>query len=256
MDAHDTQKKEVQEQEFLFDKAYTCPICSNKFKAKAVKSGKAKMAGSDMDLRTRYEQIDMLKYDIIMCPDCGYAALDRFFKSVTTVQVKNVKEKISATFKPREDREFYTYDEALDRYKLALASAMVKQTNSSEQAYICLKTAWILRGKAEHLDKDLPDYEAKKKQCEDEENRFLKNALDGFLTARQTEPFPMCGMDEPTVDYVIAVTAMRFEQYDVTSRLVSGILQSNTANPRMKDKARDVREMLMQKIKEKNAAKK
>ena len=123
-------------------------------------------------------------------------------------------------------------------------------------SYICLKTAWLLRSKAEHLDKDLPDYEEQKKKCEDEENNFLRNALEGFLAARQTEPFPMCGMDEPTVDYVIAVTAMRFEQYDVTSRLVSGILQSNTANPRMKDKARDVREMLMKKIKEKNAAKK
>lgn len=255
MDAHDTQKKEVQEQEFLFDKAYTCPICGNKFKAKTVKSGKAKMAGSDMDLRTRYEQIDMLKYDIIMCPDCGYAALDRFFNSVTSVQVKNVKEKICATFKPREPREFYTYDEALDRYKLALANAMVKQSNSSEQAYICLKTAWVLRGKAEHLDKDLPDYEAQKKQCEDEENRFLKNALDGLLSARQTEPFPMCGMDEPTVDYIIGVTAMRFEQYDLTSRLIAGIIQSREASPRLKDRARDVKAELTQKIKENNAAK-
>ena len=255
MDAHDTQKKEVQEQEFLFDKAYTCPICGNKFKAKTVKSGKAKMAGSDMDLRTRYEQIDMLKYDIIMCPDCGYAALDRFFNSVTSVQVKNVKEKICATFKPREPREFYTYDEALDRYKLALANAMVKQSNSSEQAYICLKTAWVLRGKAEHLDKDLPDYEAQKKQCEDEENRFLKNALDGLLSARQTEPFPMCGMDEPTVDYIIGVTAMRFEQYDLTGRLIAGIIQSREASPRLKDRARDVKAVLTQKIKENNAAK-
>lgn len=66
----------------------------------------------------------------------------------------------------------------------------------------------------------------------------------------------MCGMDEPTVDYVIAVTAMRFEQYDVSSRLITGILQSTSANPRMKDKARDIKEMLMKKIKEKNAAKK
>ena len=255
MDANDTQKREKQEQDLLFDKAYTCPICSEKFKARTVKSGRARLVGTDLDLRSRYEQIDMLKYDIVMCPRCGYAALARFFDSVTSVQVKNVKEKISATFKPREAREVYTYDEALDRYKLALASAMVKQTNSSEKAYICLKTAWILRGKAEHLDENLPDYEVQKKQCEDEENRFLNNALEGFLSARQTEPFPMCGMDEPTVDYLIAVTAMRFEQYDLTGRLIAGIIQSREASPRLKDKARDVKEMLTKKIKEKNAAK-
>ena len=271
MDLYESQKKEekavgpdgkpaaakVQEQDFLFDKAYKCPICDRDFKARTVKVGKAKLLGSDLDLRPRYEQIDMLKYDIIMCPNCGYAALSRFFKFVTSPQAKNIREKISATFKPQqEEREIYTYDEALERYKLTLANAIVKQTRPSEKAYICLKTAWLLRSKAEHLDKNLPDYEAQKKQCEEEENEFLRNALEGFLAARQTETFPMCGMDEPTVDYVIAVTAMRFEQYDVSSRLVTGILQSTSANPRMKDKARDVKEMLMQKIKEKNAAKK
>ena len=267
MDLYESQKKQEKgpdgkpeppkEQDYLFDKATTCPICNSGFKARTVKIGKAKLAGSDLDLRPRYEQIDLLKYDIIMCPQCGYAALSRFFKFVTSPQAKNIKEKISATFKPQNDeREIYTYDDALERYKLTLANAIVKQTRASEKAYICLKTAWLLRGKAEHLDKNLPDYEAQKKQCEEEENEFLRNALEGFLAARQTEPFPMCGMDEPTVDYVIAVTAMRFEQYDVTSRLITGILQSTSANPRMKDKARDVKEMLMKKIKEKNAAKK
>ena len=269
MDLYESQKKEekgedgkpvaqkVQEQDLLFDKVCKCPVCDRDFKARTVKVGKAKLLGSDLDLRPRYEQIDMLKYDVIMCPNCGYAALSRFFKYATTTQAKNITEKISATFKPQtDDREIYTYDEALERYKLTLANAIVKQTKASEKAYICLKTAWLLRGKAEHLDKDLPDYEVQKKQCEDEENEFLRNALEGFLAARQTEPFPMCGMDEPTVDYVIAVTAMRFEQYDVSSRLVAGILQSSTANPRMKDKARDLKEMLMKKIKEKNAAKK
>ena len=224
----------VQEQDFLFDKSFTCPICDKEFKARTVKIGKAKLAGSDLDLRPRYEQIDLLKYDIIMCPSCGYAALSRFFKFVTSPQAKNIKKTISTTFKPqKETKEIYTYDEALERYKLTLANAIVKQTRASEKAYICLKTAWLLRGKAEHLDKNLPDYEAQKKQCEDEENEFLRNALEGFLAARQTESFPMCGMDEPTVDYLIAVTAMRFEQYDVSSRLITGILTSPTANPRM-----------------------
>ena len=270
MDLYESQKKAdkgaeggkaaapvVQEQDFLFDKSFTCPICDKEFKARTVKIGKAKLAGSDLDLRPRYEQIDLLKYDVIMCPDCGYAALSRFFKYVTSPQAKNIREKITSTFKPqKQEKEIYTYDEALERYKLTLVNAIVKQTRASEKAYICLKTAWLLRGKAEHLVKNLPDYAAQKKQCEDEENEFLRNALEGFLAARQTESFPMCGMDEPTVDYVIAVTAMRFDQYDLSSRLIQGILQSSTANPRMKDKARDIKDMLMQKIKEKNAAKK
>lgn len=247
----------VQEQDFLFDKSFTCPLCDREFKARTVKIGKAKLAGSDLDLRPKYEQIDLLKYDVIMCPSCGYAALSRFFKYLTSPQAKNIQKAISATFKPQKDEaEIYTYDEALERYKLALANAIVKQTKTSEKAYICLKTAWLLRGKAEHLDPGQPDYEAQKKQCQEEEDEFLKNALEGFLAARQTESFPMCGMDEPTVDFLIAVTAMRFEQYDVSSRLITNLITSKTTNPRMKDKARDVKEMLVKKIKEKNAASK
>lgn len=245
----------VQEQDFLFDKSVTCPICDKEFKARTVKIGKAKLAGSDLDLRPKYEQIDLLKYDVIMCPNCGYAALSRFFKFLTSPQAKSIQQAISASFKPQtETKEIYTYDEALERYKLTLANAIVKQARPSEKAYICLKTAWLIRGKGEHLDKELPDYDEQMKQIEAEENEFLKNAFDGFLAARQTESFPMCGMDEPTVDYLIAVLAMRFEQYDVSSRLITGIITSNTANPRMKDKARDVKEMLMKKIKQKNSA--
>ena len=247
----------MQEQDYLFDKATTCPICDKEFKTKTVKVGKVKLAGTDMDLRPKYDQVDLLKYDIVMCPHCGYAALSRFFKFVTSPQAKHIKETISASFKPQtEVKEIFTYDDALERYKLTLANAIVKQAKPSEKAYICLKTAWLLRGKGEHMDTNAPDYAEQKKKLDDEENEYLHNALEGFLSARQTESFPMCGMDEPTVDYLIAVLSLRFEQYDVASRLVAGILTNPSANPRMKDKARMIKEMVVKKIKEKNAAKK
>lgn len=247
----------MQEQDYLFDKSYTCPICDREFKARTVRVGKVKLAGTDLDLRPKYDQVDLLKYDIIMCPHCGYAALSRFFKFVTSLQAKNIKTTISASFKPQtEVKEIYSYEDALERYKLTLANAIVKQAKPSEKAYICLKTAWLLRGKGEHMDTSAPDYAEQKKKLDEEENEYLHNALEGFLSARQTENFPMCGMDEPTVDYLISVLSMRFEQYDVASRLLGGILTNTSANPRMKDKARMVKEMILQKIKEKNAAKK
>lgn len=264
MDLYEASQKEeeikkevvVQEQDFLFDKTFTCPICDHEFKSRTVKIGKAKLVGTDMDLRPKYEQVDLLKYDIIMCPKCGYAALSRYFKFLTSPQAKRIKEMISKNFKPvTTHNEIYTYDEALERYKLTLANAIVKMAKPSEKAYICLKTAWLLRGKAESLDKADAEYETKKKQIEEEEKKFLKNALDGFIAARQSESFPMCGMDEATVDYVISVTAIKFEQYDVASKLISQIIASSATNPRMKDKARDLKEQILKEIKAKNAAK-
>lgn len=264
MDLYEKPKKEeeekppeVQEQDFLFDKTFTCPICDREFKSRTVKIGKAKLIGTDMDLRPKYEQVDLLKYDIIMCPHCGYAALSRYFKFVTSPQAKRIKENISKNFKPvTEKKETYTYDEALERYKLTLANAIVKMTKPSEKAYICLKAAWLLRGKGEHLDKADPEYAKKKEEVDAQEEEFLKNALEGFLAARQTESFPMCGMDEPTVDYVISVTATRFEQYDVASRLISQIILSPQTNPRMKEKAKELKDTILKQIRLKNAAKK
>ena len=184
----------VQEQDFLFDKTFTCPSCDNEFKSRTVKIGKAKLIGTDMDLRPKYENVDLLKYDIIMCPSCGYAALSRYFKYLTSPQSKRIKEKISRNFKRiTVHKDVYTYDEALERYKLTLANAIVKMARPSEKAYICLKTAWLLRGKGESLDKKDPEYAAKKKQIDIQEMEFLKNSLDGFLAARQSESFPMCG---------------------------------------------------------------
>lgn len=240
-----------QEQDFVFEKSFTCPICEKEFKAKTVKIGKAKLVGTDLDLRPKYENIDMLKYDVILCPHCGYAALSRYFKFLTAPQAQRIAQVISKSFKPpKEVHEIYSYEEALERYKLALANAIVKQAKASEKAYICLKTAWLLRGQGEHLDIADKEYAKKKAGNEATENEFLRNALEGFLAARQTEGYPMCGMDEATVDYLIAVTALRFEQFDVATKLVSNILVSPGTNPRMKEKARDLKELLMTKIKE------
>lgn len=243
---------EINESDLVFQKAYKCPCCDKEFKSKTVKIGKAKLIGTDPDLRPKYEVVDSLKYDVVMCSNCGYAALSRFFQYLTGPQAKLITINISNNFKNVETKgDILTYDEAIERYKIALANCLVKRAKNSEKAYLCLKLAWVIRGKAENLDKNLPDFEAQKKQCEEEENELLHNALDGFLAARQSENFPMCGMDESTVDYLIAVISTRFGQYDVAAKLVSSIITSPVANKRMKEKARTLKEEIVIKIKSK-----
>lgn len=246
----------VKETDFLFDKSFTCPVCDKEFKSKTVKSGKARLIGTDKDLRPKYQDIDVLKYDVLVCPRCGYATLSRYFKFITAHQRKSIKELISKSYKSKEiTTDTYSYEDALERYKLALANAIVKQAKASEKAYICLKASWLLRGKGESMNPTEENYAEKKKANETEELEFLKNAFDGFLAARQTESFPMCGMDEVTVDYLIATMALTFKQYDVVSKLVSSILLSSTANARMKDRTRDLKEEVLKAIKKQQAGK-
>lgn len=240
---------QVEEKDLVYEKTFECPVCDSKITSKVMKSGKVKLEGTDMDLRPRYEGIDPMKYDVILCPKCGFTALTRYFKAMTSVQVKLIKENISKNVKLHPfDGEIYTYEEAMERYKLALACAIVRQAKASEKSYVCLKSAWVLRGWQESLDDKAADYEAKKKELEAAEMEYLKNALDGFMGAMASESFPMCGMDEVTMDYLIAVLAMKFKQYDVSSKLIGSILVSANANARMKDKARELKEMIIAEI--------
>ena len=66
------QKAEIKEEDLIFDKKYQCPCCDEEFMAKTVRVGKAKHISSDMDLRPKYEGVDMIKSADVMCPFCGF----------------------------------------------------------------------------------------------------------------------------------------------------------------------------------------
>ncbi len=253
----------MKEEDYLFDKTYECPVCYQKIKARTMRTGRAKLVRTDMYLRPVYENVEPLKYEVISCPICGYSVHSRYFGGLTALQVKAVRELISQSFQPpTEEKATYTYLEALERYKLCLASAIVRRAKSSEKAYICLKAGWLLMSMEENLRVQAaslagtPEYEKKLAEIQGLEDEFLRNAFDGFQAARQTEGYPLAGLDESTVEYLTAVLAMRFEEYELASRIISGLLVSQSTPQRMKDRALDVKEILVVKLREKKAGKK
>lgn len=241
-----------QEKDLIYDRSFVCPVCDSHFTAKIMKSNKARLLGTDQDLRARYDGIDAIKYDVVMCPVCGYAALIRFFTNVTSSQAKLIREKISQTVKlTTYNDENYGYEQAMERYKMALVNAVVKRSKASEKAYICLKSAWLLRGYGESL-RDKEDYDEKLvATLASQENEFLENAYKGFSEARQSEMFPICGMNTVTVDYLVAVLAVRFKDYGVATKLLSAVITAPGANMRIKDRARDMKDQVMRELKTK-----
>ncbi len=212
-----------------------------------MKTGKEKLFGTDQDLRPKYEGIDAVKYDVILCTKCDNATLSRIFPAVTSGQAKLIKENISKSVQMSTcTEEIYSYEYALERYKLALANAVVKRARVSEKAYICLKSAWLLRGYRESLEAG--EKSEKLEQLKAEEEEYLQNAYNGLVEARQSESFPICGMDESTIDYLLAVLALHLKKYEVASKLISTILTTST-NVRTKDKARDLKEQLLAELK-------
>ena len=239
-----------QESSFLLDKAVRCTVCDKVFKTKIVNS-RVKRLESDLDLRPRHEYIDTLKYNVKSCPHCGYTAVSRYFEHLSSGQIRLVKEQVCANFKGDGSIEpkVLDYDEAIERYKLALFCAMAKKGKTSEKAYTCLNLAWLLRGKCETLDPKDPKQEQERKACKEQEEAFYAQAFEGFTKAVASENYPMCGMDECTMDYLMATMAYHFKKYDVASKCIARIQQSAAASKEMKDRAYDLKETIVNEIK-------
>lgn len=236
------------EAQHLYDKSYTCPVCDKAFKSKVMKSNRAKLLNTDMDLRPVHQDIDSIKYDVVACPHCGYAVLGRFFAPLTSVQIKNLKEAVASQYTKKDTKnKVYSYDTAIERGKLALLASVIKNAKDSEKGYVCLKLAWLYRGKAEHLQ-DTENVSKERAEFAEQELSFLRKAYDGLYRARQKEPFPICGMDEVTFDYLLAALAYRFDDYETSARLVSGILTNKAAGVRVKEKTRELKEELKRRI--------
>ena len=236
---------EKTEIDYLFEKTHNCPVCDEEFKSSAVRTGKAKLIGTDTDLRPRYQGIDPLKYDAIVCPRCGYAGVNRFFTAITTPQAKLVLEHISKKFHGDLKLDgVYSYDDAILFHRLALASAVVKRGKLSERAYTCLKTAWLLRAKQE----EETTAEKDKAVLHEQELEFLNSAYDGFTEAMSKEAFPICGMDENTMLCMLADIGRRVGHYEDAGRLISRVIVSRTAPERIKNKAREIKGLIVEEL--------
>lgn len=252
-DSAQAQEAVLREQDFLFDKTYDCPICSKKITAKTVRTAKLKLQSTDWDLRAIYEGVDIHKYDAVVCLNCGYSVLSKYFGPLLSSQIKQVKENICAKIKlPKTDGEFYSYEEALERYKLALVCTIVKRGKSSEKAYICLKSAWVLRGYRTELEKGEATKETKDKieDLRKQEEEYLQNALEGLVNAKMTESFPICGLDQNTLEFLLAELYFHFRDYTMASKIVSTLLITAGVNKRIKEKARELKEEIIRAMKQ------
>ena len=232
----------MSEADKVFKKSYKCPICDSNFKCLTVKQGKARMVSSDIDLKVNYRDIEPLKYDIILCPVCGYAALERYFDRVSAFQRKNIIDKICQSFSyVFEDKDEFTFDDAVVRYKFAVLTSQVKMSKASEFGFLCLKMGWLYRSYADSLDESM---KKKKAELKEQEKTYLTNAFNYFETARAKEQSPICGMDEITFDTLLASLCVELDKKDEAKKYMSIILSNRNASKRVKDKIFDLKELL------------
>lgn len=238
------------EADYLFRKTHKCPICDNQFKSLAVRVGKIRAVGQDEDLRPVYKEFDPLKYEPVVCPDCGYASLERYFDSMMPLQAKYLREGVKSSFTGMNDggTETYSYDTAIMRYKMVLYSDVAGKVKNSRKAYTCLKMSWVIRGKLENESEQLSQKD--RDDLKETEQECVEKAYEGYCLAFSSETFPMSGMDELTVLYLVAGLAFRLEKYREALQFLSRIMGNHNASTRIKNRALELKEKIREKVDE------
>lgn len=216
----------------IYDKEVVCPVCSYKFNAKVVKVNSPRITTRDSDLFIRYSVINPYFYDVWVCDSCGYSAMKIDFPKIKPHQKNQIMNEITRKWRPHNFPEILTVSDSINRYKLALVSAMAIDASNSSLAMIFLKLGWMFR-----LSEDA-----------EKENLFLGQALQYFLKAFSLEDFPIYGMQRDSISYLIGDLYRRTGNSEEALRWYSKVITTIGASTKVKDLARTAKDMLSNKL--------
>jgi len=166
----------------------------------------------DPDFCSYYKGINPLFYTIWVCPECGYAADERYFTSIRP----KIREKIKQFLENRKVnipyKEIRTFEEAVNAFKLAIFFAEYIDEPQSRRAGLYIKLAWIYR------------------QAEDRENenKLLQKAVDAYDKSLTTERYPIGQMTDAMVMYLIGVLSWRLGDQGRATQYLSRVIGDQT----------------------------
>lgn len=183
-------------------KDMTCPICQMSFNTTKVRTTKLRMLDRDTDFCTYYEGVNPYFYEINVCPECGFAFSDNFNDSIADENANKFREIVSSKWAKRDFGGLRDIDQAIESFKLAIASAQIVGLKDSRVAGLCLRIAWLYRIK----------------ENREEEVRFMKWAVRLYEKAYQWEDFDTeDSMDMGTVLYLLGELNYRIGNYEKAS---------------------------------------
>ena len=233
----------------LVDREYVCPICGNRLKVKDVSPEMVQSDGTDIDLRPRFKNIDVLKYRVIECPACGYADLSKTFTNVMEKERKALLDKRIRYDQKMTSEEKYAreYSDAYRYYKSALRCCLIRGSKSSQRGFTALYAAWLLRGWREKLRKNDFVVTPADVMGIDEERKLIKYALRNLKDADMSEDYPINGMDEGTLQYLLAALCYMQDEMKDASNYVSRALRDKGLRPNIHLMAEELRDHIKDK---------
>lgn len=225
--------KNLREDMFLYDKKIVCPICGTEFLAHIVKTSKCRMKAKESDFYIKYSAINPYFYDVLLCDECGYASMKSDFGKLRKTEMEAIKKNIVSKWHKRKYPKTYDIHIALERYKLSLLNYSVSGSKASKKAMNCLKISWLYR--------ELGDIK--------NEEKFREQALIGFTESYSNEQFPMYGMDNYSILYLIGELNRRSGNYDEALLYLGQVITSSNADKRIKNLAINQKDLIKEILK-------
>jgi uncharacterized protein (DUF2225 family) len=216
------------EKTLLYDREILCPVCNLKFKVKSVKKEGYNSIRRDSDSFIHYQSINPYFYDVWICDNCGYSAMESDFFKIKSYQIPLIIEKITPKWLKKTYPETYDVTIAIERYKFSLLNYFYMDVPASRKAMNCLKIAWMYRM--------INDSE--------KEIAFLKQAIAGFEVAYFNEAFPIYKIDKFSMLYLLGELNRRIGDYEKALSWFSQVIISIHAPQKIKEKTRDQRDLI------------
>lgn len=213
----------------LYDKSYTCPICEQPFKSKAIKNGKNQLVSISVDSRGTYKLIDPILYMPVMCPHCQYTAINKVFEErIRPKQLQDIKAAQSSSIQKQSFYTIITTYDAIKKYKLALIYASIKNSSYIELGYISLAISWLYS--------DLNESELEKE--------FLEKAKKYLMLSYEQDSLPSFGFDVYSVIYLLCAVNYKLGSESESKRLLMELISDSSCPVNIKTRAKELKELL------------
>lgn len=182
----------------LFDRNYECQSCGNEFSSKQVKTSAIRTKERERDFHAYFSGESPMYYGVICCPNCGYAQFESDFKSkLSTTDRVMIQEHISSKWRPQNFSDKRDTMTAVKVHLIALANYRILKAKVATVAKLYLRLAWFYRELAN----------------EEEEQKYLKLALQAFVQSIETERYEDEDGKELETIYLVGELNRRLGEY-------------------------------------------
>jgi uncharacterized protein (DUF2225 family) len=202
----------MKELDYLYDKNVVCHICHGKYRTKKVLSKYVRANKHDTDFCSYYVSTkkNPLLYYVQVCPNCGFSSSAEFTSFFPPTSLEVIKEKICANWSGANYTIERSLDDAINAYKLAIYCATIKKEKHIVLAGLYLRLSWLYRTEKINLE---------------EENRFLRLALNEYVTSYMNSDFTDTHLTEVKLLYIIGELSRRLDLREQATRYFSRVIE-------------------------------